>query len=172
MPYRETKTVTAREQIQHKFATRAAKVVNIFQCLIVSANPQRRELFQQSATESGWKSMLCGDVAAAMTTLNRSIVQLAIVDLEDQHAGPFRLVVEHIAGRSGLLLVVCGNEGNIDEEVWVRQQGAWLYLPGVPQGNNFTMLCGEARQIAERLWKANNPQREVGLSATPRHHYS
>jgi ActR/RegA family two-component response regulator len=172
MSYRDSKTATAREQVQLKFATRAAKVVNVFQCLIVSADAQRRQMFQQAASESGWKSFLCGDAPAALTALNRSIVQLAIVDLEAQHPATFHLVVEQITARSGLLLVVCGNEGNIDEEVWVRQLGAWLYLPGVPEGNSFTTLCGEARHIAERLWKANSPYREVGVTAAPSHRYS
>jgi hypothetical protein len=29
-----------------------------------------------------------------------------------------------------------------------------MYLPGVAESSNLALLCGEARQIAERLWKA------------------
>ena len=92
-------------------------------------------------------------------------MQLAIVDLEAQPPGLFRPVVEQLTARSGLLLIVCGNEGHVEEEVWVRQLGAWLYLPGVPDVDSFTALCGEARHIAERLWKASNPQRDAPAPA-------
>ena len=48
-------------------------------------------------------------------------------------------------------LIVCGNEGATEEEIWVRQLGAWMYLPGVTEGSNLSLLCSEARHIAERL---------------------
>lgn len=172
MQYRESKTLTPREQIQLRFSNRAAKLVNVFQCLIVSADSERREMFEHAATEGGWKTFLCADAPAAMTYLNRSLVQLAIVDLEAQQPDTFRVVIEQLTARNGLLLLVCGNEGRMDEEVWVRQLGAWLYLPGVVDGHSLTLLCGEARQIAERLWKATNPQRDSLLPTANRNSYS
>jgi hypothetical protein len=50
--------------------------------------------------------------------------------------------------------------------VWVRQLGAWLYLPGVVDSNNFALLCGEARHIAERLWKPNGVESGAGSPLT------
>jgi len=172
MSYRDSKTVTVRGQIQLKLASRAAKLVNVYQCLIVSADPERREMFEHAAGEGGWMTVICADAPSALTCISRSLVQLAIVDLETQKLGTFRPVVEQLTSHSGLLLIVCGNEGDINEEIWVRQLGAWLYLPGVPDGNNFSTLCGEARHIAERVWKANNSHRDVPLSAANRHRYS
>lgn len=158
MPYRDSKTMTARGQVQLRYIHRAAKAASVFQCLIVSADPARREMFARAAAEGGWKTALCGDAASALAHINRSFMQLAIVDLEGPQAATLRPVIERLAGGSGLLaggllLIVCGNEGQIEEEVWVRQSGAWLYLPGVAETNNFALLCGEARQIAERLAK-------------------
>ncbi len=172
MTYRETKTATPRELIQMKLATRAAKIVNTFQCLIVSADAERRQMFEIAAAESGWKTVLCADATSAMTCIARSLAQLAIVDLENQKLETFRPVVESLTARNGLLVIVCGNEGQVDEEIWARQRGAWLYLPGVPDGNSFSTLCGEARHIAERVWKASNPQRDVPVSAATRNRYS
>lgn len=157
MAYRDAETLSTRTQAQPKFAKWAIKQVNVFQCLILSVNGQRREMFQHSATQGGWKTLLSADAPAALASLNRSVVQLVVVDLEGQHFETFRGVVEHVAARNGLLLVVCGNEGNVEEEVWVRQAGAWLYLPGAIDSGSFTSLCGESRQIAERLWKGNQP---------------
>ena len=51
---------------------------------------------------------------------------------------------------SEILLVACGNDGNIQEEIWSRQLGVWLYLPAVIDVEGMTTMCGEARQIAER----------------------
>ncbi len=155
MAYQEAKTLTARGQIQLKFAKRAAKLVNVFQCLIVSADPVRREMLERAASEGGWKTCLCEDAPTALNFISRSLVQLAVVDLESQPADVFRPVVEKLTASNGLLLIVCGNEGDISEEIWARQLGAWLYLPGVVDTSNFTLLCGEARHIAERLWKNN-----------------
>ena len=168
MTYRDAKPLTARGQIQFKFAKRVAKLVNTFQCLIVSANPQRREMLERAADDGGWKTSLCSDPGSAMTHLSRAFVQLAVVDLEGQQIEGFRPLVEQLTARSGLLLVVCGNEGKADEEIWVRQSGAWLYLPGVVESSNFALLCGEARHIAERLCKTNSPERVSGSAAAQR----
>jgi hypothetical protein len=81
-------------------------------------------------------------------------LQLAVVDL----AGPAGVVpegmpelVEYLAGVSDLLLVVCGHEGRPHEELWVRQLGTWLYLPGLEDVSDLGSLCSEARDLAERL---------------------
>jgi DNA-binding NtrC family response regulator len=172
MPYQDTKTLTARGQIQLRFAKRATKAVNVFQCLIVSSDDERRAMFERAAADGGWNTLLCADAPTALTYINRSLVQLAIVDLESQQAEAFRPVVQQFTATSGLLLIVCGNEGEIEEEVWVRQLGAWLYLPGVADTSNFALLCVEARHIAERLWKSNGGARANGVPAVQNNHPS
>jgi hypothetical protein len=154
MHYRESNTLSAREQVQLKYARRAAKLVNVFQCLIVSADPRRREMFERAAIAGGWRTFACGDAPTAFAHLHRWLMQMALVDLEAQPAEAFRPLVEQLSACNGLLSIVCGNEGNVEEEIWARQRGAWMYLPGVAESSNLALLCGEARQIAERLWKA------------------
>lgn len=159
MPYQDAKTLTPASQIQLRFAKRVAKPVGTLQCLIVSADAQRREMFERAASDGGWKTFPCADAATALAFIDRSLVQLAIVDLEAEAAQAFRPIVETVTRTSGLLLIVCGNEGEVEEEVWVRQLGAWLYLPGVLDSNNLALLCGEARHIAERLSKSTGAPR-------------
>lgn len=159
MPYQDAKTLTPAAQIQLRFAKRVAKPVSTLQCLIVSADTQRREMFDRAAADGGWKTFSCADAATALAFIDRSLVQLAIVDLEAEAAQAFRPIVETVTRTSGLLLIVCGNEGEVEEEVWVRQLGAWLYLPGVLDSNNLALLCGEARHIAERLSKSTGAPR-------------
>lgn len=159
MPYRETKTLALREQVQLKYARRAAKLVNVFQCLIVSADPRRRRMLERAATNGGWKTYSCADAPTAVAHLHRWLLQLAVVDLEAQTDESFRPLVEQLSACNGLLSIVCGNEGSVEEEIWVRQRGAWMYLPGVADGSDLSLLCGEARQIAERLSKADGTER-------------
>ncbi|MEX0676523.1 MAG: hypothetical protein WD063_05575 [Pirellulales bacterium] len=158
MPYRDSKTLGVREQVQLKYARRAAKLVNVFQCLIVSADPGRRRMLEQAASDGGWKTFMCADTPTALAHIHRWLMQLAVVDLEAQPPESFRPLVEQLTACSGLLSIVCGNERNVEEEIWVRQRGAWMYLPGVADTSNVSLLCGEARHIAERLWKAGGSE--------------
>jgi DNA-binding response OmpR family regulator len=151
--------MTARGQIQYRFVKRAARAIGAYQCLIVSADRTRGEMFEQAAVEGGWRACVCVDAAAALAHLDRAFVHLAVVDLHGQKLETFRPVLAQLSSRGGLLVIVCGNEGNAEEEVLVRQLGAWLYLPGVTESSNLALLCGEARQIAERLAKSTSPDR-------------
>jgi DNA-binding NtrC family response regulator len=160
MAYRDLNTLSVREQVQHKYARRAAKLVNVFQCLIVSANPERRRMLDRAAAESGWKTHVCADAQTALAHVNRWLVQLAVIDLDAQAPATFRPLVEQLSAQSGLLSIVCGHDGDVQEEIWVRQQGAWMYLPGVADSSNVGLLCGEAKQIVERIAQAGDNQRE------------
>jgi hypothetical protein len=62
-----------------------------------------------------------------------------------------RSVVEHLATQGEVLTVVCGGMGNPTEEIWARQLGVWIYLPGVIDPHDMQPILGEARDIAERL---------------------
>jgi DNA-binding response OmpR family regulator len=123
--------------------------------LIVSATPERQEMLVQAAADSGWETIVCGDPSSALATMNVMFVQLAVVDMEGQQPDTFRQLVEKLALTSRLLLIVCGNEGDLQEEIWVRQLGAWLYLPGVVDTSDLSLLCSEARHIAQRLHNLN-----------------
>ncbi len=152
MTFRDAKT-KARGQIQLRFAKRAAKAVATFQCLVLSADPQRGKMLEQAATDGGWRASVCTDAATAMNHVNRSFVHLAIVDLATQDTEGFRAVLEKLTATAGVLSIVCGNDSDPTEELWARQLGAWLYLPGVEESSNLALLCGEARHIAQRVSK-------------------
>jgi hypothetical protein len=111
-------------------------------------------MLTRAAQEGGWQPLVAPDIATARKYLARMWMQLAIVDLEHapaEESESLREFLEEVSDSNGLLLVVCGNEGDSLEEIWVRQVGAWLYLPGVNSGSDVTLLCGEAKQIAEQL---------------------
>jgi hypothetical protein len=59
--------------------------------------------------------------------------------------------VQQLAARHGPLLAVCGKPDDITGEVWSRQLGVWMYLPGVDSQSDIALLCGEARNILRKL---------------------
>ncbi len=130
--------------------TRSTKNVAAQQCLIVSADPARQSMFVAAACDAGFETLLAADASAALALLGREFVAMAIVDVEGQQAADFHQLFDRLRKTSGLLSVVCGNEGNEQEEVYVRQASPWLYLPGVQLGAEFSTLCHQGRQLAQR----------------------
>lgn len=93
----------------------------------------------------------------AEATEFRSVIdgdyQLVIVDIAHpvgERVSDSIEIAEEFAGRPGTLLVVCGSDDSVDEELWARQLGAWVYLPGVSGGDALMSLFAEARRVAER----------------------
>ncbi len=82
-------------------------------------------------------------------------MHLALVDLQTATAGQeeklLRVLVEQLAARNGPLLAVCGKPDDTMGEVWSRQLGVWMYLPGVDSQTDIALLCGEARNILQKL---------------------
>ncbi|HZZ72889.1 MAG TPA: hypothetical protein VFE24_11610 [Pirellulales bacterium] len=144
-------------QLDHLPSDPARAAVGHYQCLVVSVQTARREMLLRAAAEGGWQTLYAADAATARRQLARMFVQLAIVDLDhapEEDAGEFRRVLEDLSEMTGLLLVVCGNEETPLEEIWARQLGVWLYLPGVTEADEVALLCGEARQITEQIQAA------------------
>ncbi|MBX7166134.1 MAG: hypothetical protein K1X74_07270 [Pirellulales bacterium] len=142
-------------EVPHRAApAEAPGTTTLLQCLVVAIDAQRREQLAWSAGQSGWRAIPCLDAEVAESWSRRTFVQLAVIDLEHPaHAAQLDLIalIERL-GRSGTtLLVVCGNEGNLQEEIWARQIGVWMYLPGVGEPAELAQLLGEAREIAQRL---------------------
>ena len=126
--------------------------VRTFQCLLASGDAPRREMLLESVNAAGWETVVCSDLAGAWSALRREMFQMAVVDLQAQQQGiDFRELCEQLASQRNLLLMVCGNEANASEEIWARQLGAWLYLPGVSAGSDLETLCVEGRNIAQRI---------------------
>ncbi|MBX7073985.1 MAG: hypothetical protein K1X71_12630 [Pirellulales bacterium] len=133
--------------------TRRGPSTGQWQCLIIAPNDKHRRELVDAATEAGWVTVDCRNPQEALDCQQRLLFQLALVDLASRnhvlhHA--LRDAAATLSQQSGALLVVCG-EGSADEEIWARQLGAWLYLPGVVEGGELASLFGEARELAARL---------------------
>ena len=45
------------------------------------------------------------------------------------------------------LLTVLGDPSDFADEIWARQLGAWLYLPGIPGEDAMEQICVQARDV-------------------------
>ena len=130
-----------------------------YRALVVSADTERQELLYQEATTGGWDVILCELASEALRVLDLQIVQLVIVDL----IGPrgitphdYPNVCQHLACQTRLFQVICGHNGNTQEEIWARQLGVWIYLTDVLEVGQVRHVCETARSIArpgQRIWQ-------------------
>jgi hypothetical protein len=123
-------------------------------CLVVSTSARRAQLWVRAAHEEQWATIVCTTADDAMRQSVRHRVELALVDLQSAppaQAQVLRTLVERLAARNGPLLAVCGDPDDTTGEVWSRQLGVWMYLPGVDGHSDIALLCSEARNILEKL---------------------
>jgi CheY-like chemotaxis protein len=130
--------------------SRSTKGAALQQCLIVASDPARQSMFVEAASDAGFETLIAADASAALALLGREFVAMAVVDVEGHQAADFHNLFDRLRKTNGLLSMVCGNEGDEQEEVYVRQASPWLYLPGVQLGAEFSTLCQQARQLIER----------------------
>jgi hypothetical protein len=123
-------------------------------CLVVSMSPRRAQLLVRAAHDEQWATILCNTAEDALRQSVRQRVDLALVDLQSALPAQervLRLLVEQLAARNGPLMAVCGKPDDTTGEVWSRQLGVWMYLPGVDSQSDIALLCGEARNILQKL---------------------
>lgn len=123
-------------------------------CLIASGSARRAQLWVRAAQEENWTTIVCTTAAEAIRQAVRNRIDLALVDLqsaEGEYQKQLRAFVEQLASRGGPLLAVCGTPDDLLSEVWSRQLGVWMYLPGVDSQSDIALLCAEARNILKKL---------------------
>ena len=126
----------------------------LMHALVVSACDKRRQFLEQSARSAGWHVSIFASAEAAQAASAKFRHQLAIVDIDQlsvAEVGAFRAFTEGLNADSGPLLMVCGTEGDALEEIWARQLGTWLYLPGVDSSCDVASLCAEAKSAVQKL---------------------
>ena len=132
---------------------RTVRGPGLLKCLVLSGNPALRNRLDSAMELSGWSACDAPESAADLQAVIDGDYQLVIADiahpLGDRVSDTVE-ISEELASRPGTLLVVCGSEGSVDEELWARQMGAWVYLPGVSGGDALVSLLTDARRFAER----------------------
>jgi hypothetical protein len=121
--------------------------------MVVSMSPSRAQMLSRAAHEGQWSTIVCHCADDALRQAVRQRVQLALVDLQSASASQapsLKKLVEQLSARR-ILLAVCGKPDDPMGEVWSRQLGVWMYLPGVDSQSDIALLCAEARQVLEKL---------------------
>lgn len=134
-------------------AKRRASVA-LHTCLVVSASARRAQLWVRAAHEEQWATIVCTTADDANRQAVRHRIDLALIDLQSapvEFEPRLRSFVQQLASRDGPLLAVCGKPDDTTGEVWSRQLGVWMYLPGVDSQSDIALLCGEARNILKKL---------------------
>jgi DNA-binding response OmpR family regulator len=122
--------------------------------LVVSTSASRAQLWVRAAHEEYWATVVCTTGDDAIRQSVRQRVDLALIDLQSacaEQVERLRSLVQQLAARPGPLLAVCGKPDDTSGEVWSRQLGVWMYLPGVDGHSDIALLCGEARNILKKL---------------------
>lgn len=131
-------------------------------CLVVSSSSQRAQQIAHAANREQWSTIICHSADDGLRQAVRNCVQLTLVDLQSAattQQEPLRELVEHLAGQSRSLLVVCGTPDDTSDEIWSRQLGVWMYLPGMNGQSDLTEICSEARSIVEKVNGRSSPSR-------------
>jgi len=153
-----TQESITREQPRLERAVKSVATRGLLECLIVSPRSHQREVLSHAATASGWASVVCDNADTARVVARRIVLKLAFIDLERAPLDEITNLQELASDLSRMgcpLLVVCGADGDTQQEIWARQLGAWLYLPGMAGVEAMTQLCVEARSVVERSTSNN-----------------
>jgi DNA-binding response OmpR family regulator len=132
---------------------RTVRGPGLMKCLVVSGDASLRNRLEAVTELSGWSACEAPADADELSSLVDGDYRLVIVDIArplGDRVNDTVEIAEEFAGRPGTLLVVCGAEDSVDEELWARQMGAWVYLPGISSGDALVSLFAEARRVADR----------------------
>ncbi len=139
-------------------------IPGLLNCLVLSWSEQRAQLLRSVARDETWQAKVCGDVQEFLRSVFQLEFPLTIVDLpreESTSCEPapngsapngsvsyeeLKEIATQTCGLNHALLVVCGAEGDRTEEQWVRQIGAWAYLPGTSDPEGLRLVFAEARK--------------------------
>lgn len=120
-------------------------------CLLVSKEEAFLEGMKRAASGAGWD---CATSMSARDSLRRAFLHcfgLAIVDIDPSAqrqllADLFRI----LKSGSGGLVIAYDRNAEPESELWARQNGAWLYVPGAAEWDSLSVACAEARRLQER----------------------
>jgi hypothetical protein len=149
----QTNMPAVLELPEARATTRRVAPAALQTCMVVSMSPLRAQMLSRAAREEHWATIICHGADEALRQAVRQRVQLALIDLQSASASQapsLKKLVEQLASRR-LLLAVCGKPDDPQVEVWSRQLGVWMYLPGVDSQSDVALLCAEARHVLDKL---------------------
>ena len=118
-------------------------------CLTVAADPALYAWWARRRQPAGWSVDLATTAFAAAVAYQRKRYRLVFVESSSFVPGSIDPLREFVAAiRSSWLGVVIGPPQCSEAEIWARQMGAWLYLPGIDDTTDLSVVFAEAARIA------------------------
>lgn len=149
----KTQSQSPSREVAGKRATAPKTQTQTAHCLVASASQEKRSFLSDAATQAGWDTVVCADAQNATAAARRVKFQMAWIDLDHGGKTPsgFRDLCQTLAATPEMLLAVCGHVSDPQEEVWARQLGVWLYLPGISIDHldEISQLCEHAQLLAQ-----------------------
>lgn len=135
--------------------TAVASTAAALPCLLTSQDKPLREWMAATAMAAGWHAVGCDNPAGALRQAVLRRFRFAVIDLgpSSMRRNDFGEVVRVLAATPGNLLVVGQPDADPEgsAELWARERGAWLYLPGMDQRCDLLGVCEQALALAEKL---------------------
>jgi len=122
-------------------------------CLVFGLQSERRQFLVEAARSAGWDAIEYDSDRIEVGPQMFEGQNLIIFDLETGDGSTptaLQAPAERAAQQKGVLVVLCGNEGNVAEEIWARQMGVWLYLPGAVENVDLVEVFEEASRLDGR----------------------
>jgi hypothetical protein len=133
--------------------SRVNRLPGLSRCLVVTGQAGFRNRLTAATELAGWEECDApktdGDIRSAIDGDYR-LVLVDIANPVGNRVSDMVELAEEFAARPETLVVICGPEDGIDEELWARQLGAWVYLPGAIAGDGLVSLFHEAVRLADR----------------------
>lgn len=150
---RAQSTVDAATAVKERRPPSKSRRTASMNCLLMSSDRRLRLRMKVAASSAGWGVYECSQIRDAVRAAVLHRAPLALVDIRDQvgDAGAFDDLIRVIRSTADSLIVICDQESTPEKELWSRQNGAWLYLPGVDEESDLARICREAKAIAEKL---------------------
>lgn len=146
--------ITAEElQVAPSPLVRGSRNIGLQKCLVVTGEAGFRQRLQAATELSGWDECDAPESAVDLQAVVQGDYQLVLVDIASPVGDRVNDTVElaeEFAARPGTLVVVCGPEDGVEEELWARQLGAWVYLPGAVSGDGLISMLAEAGRLVRR----------------------
>ena len=144
---------SAKGAVRHERSDRPGLQTRHHECLVLSGRRSRRDQMADATTTAGWDTTVCADPQNALVAARRYRFRFAWVDLDPLESIPsqYRELCQLLAQMPDLLLVICGHDGDVEEEIWARQLGVWLYVPGLSNASSeeLARLCQQAYETAD-----------------------
>lgn len=122
---------------------------SMLHCLMLTWCDERTGLLRTAAEKESWNTTVNIDLQEFLRNLFRLRVPLTLIDLPSLKSNTYpslQQAASHASEIEDSQVIVCGNEGHREEEIWARSLGVWAYLPGDSGQAGLEHLFSDARQ--------------------------